>query len=147
MKLVRWVLISATALGVAACSSGPVKRINPPTASIQELAVLPDGSWSLTLRVQNFSTVPMTFSAISGSLRVDGAEAGDLNLSSDLDVVGERAETVRTTLRPKAPLAAGRNVSYALKGRIEARAPKSQSFEFDHSSQLSPVPGVPNTWR
>lgn len=147
MKPVRWMLVVAVVLGLVACGHGPVKRINPPSASIQELAVQADGSWSIALRLQNFSTVPMTFSSVRSQLRIDGDDAGELVLHPDIDIVGENAEVVRATLRPSTPLVAGNSFAYTLKGRIEASAPKSQGFDFDHSSRLSPVPGIPNTWR
>ena len=52
-------------LALAACSGGLVRRVSPPAASIQQLTVNADGSWSVDLRLQNYSSIPMRF---------DGAE-------------------------------------------------------------------------
>ena len=62
--------IAMLALTLASCGGGGmVKRINPPAASVQQLRVADDGSWSLVLRINNFSTVPMTcFSVTSVAL-------------------------------------------------------------------------------
>lgn len=147
MRPIWWVLSIVVAALVPGCSSGPVKRINPPSASIQELAIQTDGTWRLTLRVQNFSTVPMTFSQLRSSVAVDGTDVGNIQVDPAIEIVGENADVVIATLRTSAKLGIGRNVAYTLKGRIEASAPKAQGFDFEYSSRLSPVPGIPNTWR
>ena len=46
------VVFLATAL-LAACSGGPVRRVSEPAASIQQLTVKANGSWSVDLRLQN----------------------------------------------------------------------------------------------
>ena len=147
MKRAFGLLVFVVVLMLVACSTGPVKRIFPPSASIQELAVQADGSWQLTLRVQNFSTVPMTFAKITAKVMIDGVDVGDIVVSPNVDIVGESADVVRGTLRSSAKLASGKAIGYTLKGTIEVSEPNSKSFEFDHTSRLSPVPGIANTWR
>lgn len=147
MKRAFGLLVCVAMVLLAACSTGPVKRIFPPSASIQELAVQADGSWQIVLRVQNFSTVPMTFAKITSTLMVDGVDVGEIDISPDVDIVGESADVVRGTLRSSARLAGGKGIAYTLKGKIDVSAPNSKSFEFEYSSRLSPVPGIANTWR
>ena len=61
MKPILSLFVLCATLSLAACGSGPAKRVSAPTASVQELAVQADGSWRLLVRVQNFSNVSMTF--------------------------------------------------------------------------------------
>src|SRR3546814_2748340 len=71
-------LATAAALLLAACSSGPVRRVFEPSASIQQLTVRADGSWSVDLRLQNYSSIPMRFGAISLDMKLGDPEAGTL---------------------------------------------------------------------
>ena len=61
-RLLAWLLVLAV---LGACSRsgnlGMIRRVNPPVASVQQLALRADGSWHLVLRLHNFSTVPMRF--------------------------------------------------------------------------------------
>ncbi len=76
-SLVRFTFVLASLALLAACGGGkPVRRINPPALSIQQLAVQADGRWLLELRVQNFSTVPMRFDTFEAGLEIEGANAG-----------------------------------------------------------------------
>ena len=147
MKRAFGLLVCVVVVLLVACSTGPVKRIFPPSASIQELSVQADGSWQIVVRVQNFSTVPMTFAKITAMLMIDGVDVGEIDVSPNVDIVGESADAVRGTLRSSAKLASGKAIGYALKGTIEVSEPSSKRFDFDHSSRLSPVPGIANTWR
>ena len=59
-------LLALFAFGIAATLSacgggGPVKRVSEPQVGIQQLTVKADGSWSVDLRIDNFSSVPMRF--------------------------------------------------------------------------------------
>lgn len=131
---------------LTACSSGPVKRIHPSTASIQQLSVQADGSWKLELRIQNFSTVPMRYGALNATLTVAGANVGEIAIAPDIDIVGNGGDVVTATLRPSGKLPASGDFAYTLKGRIDTSEPK-ESFPFERSSRLSPVPGVADTYR
>ncbi len=130
---------------LAACASGPAKRIHPSTANIQQLSLQPDGQWRIDLRIQNFSTVPMRYGSVKATLKIDGADVGEIALDPAVDVVANGAEVVSTTLKASAKLPSG-DFAYTLKGRIETSEPK-HGFDFERSSRLSPVPGVADTWR
>lgn len=141
------VLASVAVLLLAACSQGPVRRVSPPTASVQELAVQPDGTWKLLIRVQNFSNVPMTFSHMGATLEINGQAAGELDYTLDLDVPGEFADVLTLDMSPAPGTHLGDSeLSYRLHGVIESSEPPG-SFDFERKSRLSPTPGLPGTWR
>jgi len=140
---------------VAACGGGTgglPKRINPPSASVQQMRVLPDGRWELELRVQNYSTVPMTFGTIEAQMQVQEINAGSLYVPVNLEIPGQNADVVHATVSPTSgarealKAAPGSGVAYKLTGSIQITAPDKR-FNFDHASRLDPVPGVPNTYR
>ena len=146
MSLHRLSVPLALGILLAACGGGPVRKVHPSTASIQQLAVQADGSWKLSLRIQNYSTFSMHFSAIDAALSVDGKEVGTLKVAPDIDIVGNTGDVVDATFRPTTKVSFGTDIGYTLKGTIETSEPK-ESFEFDTASRLTPVPGVPDTYR
>ena len=127
MTLRHFIAALAVAMLLAGCGSGPVRRITPSQVSIQELAVQPGGQWKLTLRIQNYSTVPMTYASLHGTLHVAGADVVD------------------ATVHASAALPSG-DIDYRIEGTIATAEPKEE-FKFNRSSRLSPAPGLPNTWR
>lgn len=143
------------ALTLAACSSGPRKRIFPPTASIQELHVTAEGQWRVQLRIQSFSNVPHTVSALSARLRVGGVEAAILQLAPELTIGPQNAEVEELLLTPSADAAArvsaaldaGRSVTYALDGTLTSTAPDKRRDDFTFEGQLWPQPGLPGVLR
>jgi hypothetical protein len=151
VKILALVLLAAL---LAACASGPPKRVFPPQASLQELRVQPDGSWSANIRIQNFSTVPMRFSRLDATLTIDGREAARFSLDPGFSVGPGSNELVTHVFQPSdaaratvdAALANRRNVRYALSGRIAASEPKTD-HPFDYQSGLDPVPGLAGVLR
>lgn len=149
-------LLLAAALVLAACG-GPVRRVSPPAASIQQLTVAADGRWTVDLRLNNYSSVPMRFDRVSLALSIDGESAGTLEGTPALTIGPESADVATLALAPSAAarlrvadaLASRRGVQYALAGRVDAVADgsASRSFEIDRSSALSPVPGLPGIMR
>ena len=135
------------AVVLLACGGGPVKRISPPTASMQQLALQADGNWRLLLRVQNFSNVEMTFSNLEATLEVDGRSVGELNLGMNLDIPGSSADVVETTFKPAAGSSLPKSdFAYFLHGTIRSSEPDGK-YKFERNSRLSPAPGLANTWR
>jgi hypothetical protein len=148
-------LAAITVLALAACGSGgPPKRIYPPKASVQELVAGANGEWTLKIRIENFSTVPMTFSAVDADLTVADQAAGHVSAHTDLSIGPESADVVSTHLAPAAggkiavanALALRRAVRYKLHGTITSSEPQRE-FDFDFDSALSPVPGLDGTLR
>jgi len=151
-------LFLATAL-VSACSgSGPVRRVSEPTASIQQLSVGMDGNWTLDIRLQNFSSIPMQFAAVAMTIQIDGVDAGELRANPALTIGPESADVVSIPLQPAAnarltladALAARRGIRYRLHGSVDASPHdrvKPRSYELRHNSTLNPVPGLPGVLR
>lgn len=147
MKLRCWVPIVLTSILLASCGSSQVKRVSPPTASVQELVIRADGSWHLRMRLQNFSNMPMTFSRIDAELEVADQAVGSIKLPFNLDIPGESADVFEASLTPKSgnQVPTG-NFSYRLHGTISSSEPNG-NFKFERKSRLSPAPGLANTWR
>ena len=99
-RITKTVLVIAFLALLAACSSGPKKRINPPRASIQQLAVQADGSWQLSVRLQNFSSVSTAFSNVSAKLVIGGQDAGTFTLQPGISIGPESADVVMAKLAP-----------------------------------------------
>lgn len=132
------------------CAHGPKVRINPPTATLQELAVQADGHWQLQLRLQNYSTVPTTFATIHARLVVGGQDAGEINATPDITIGPESADAIPVSLVPTlaaktivaAALASGQPASYSLEGEISSSQPKKRVDKFHFDSSLNPAPGL-----
>ena len=147
--------VAAALLG--ACSSGPVRRVSEPAARIQQLTVKPDGNWSVDVRIENFSSVPMRFDRIDLALTVSAYAAGQLAAQPAISIGPESADVQTVQLKPSAEakiavadaLAAGRTVDYALRGTLLATPSEKgeRSFDIEHSSTLSPAPGLPGVLR
>jgi hypothetical protein len=141
-------------VALAACGGrGEIKRINPPLASVQQLAAQADGRWQVELRLHNQSTVAMHFATIELQLVVEGEGAGSVFVHPELDIPGQYADVVSATLTPSASArtalanASGSgSIGYALTGTVTTTDPDKR-FDIDTTSRLSPVPGRPDTYR
>jgi len=138
---------------LAGCGGGPVKRVNPPIASIQQLSVQPDGTWKLDVRIQNFSTVPMTFSTLEAALEIDDHPGAQIFAHPNLDIPGNSADVTNFTVTgtPAGNTAlktaiSSTGVGYRITGKITSTEP-AKTFDLRFESRLSPVPGLPGTWR
>ena len=144
-------------LALAACSSGLVRRVSPPAASIQQLTVNADGNWSVDLRLQNYSSIPMRFTSVGLAITVSDQAAGTLQGAPQISIGPESADVVTLPFKPTAEarmvvadaLAGRRPMAYALKGKIEAipEEAKSRTFEIDARNVLNPVPGLDGVLR
>jgi hypothetical protein len=149
----RCCALAILALLLAACAGEPRRNIFPPKASIQQLALRADGSWTLQLRLQNFSEAAMTFAKIEAKIEIAGVEAGRVNVAPAIRVSPASADLFETGLVPMpaaaakvAALRADDNVRYRISGRIATREP-SGDYEFSYESRLSPVPGLAGVLR
>lgn len=152
------VLAAVAIVLAAACSSGPVRRISEPAASIQQLEVQADGRWLVSLRLQNYSSVPMRFEAVDIKVMVGGQAAGALQHRPGLEIGPESADVVPVEMQPEPAarmlladaLAGNRRVDYEFDGTIDA-APadrgSSRSYKVKRKSALSPTPGLPGVLR
>ena len=135
---------------LAACSNNGVRRqINPPGASIQQLAVQPDGTWQLTVRLQNFSNVSTTFASLTGKLLIASEDAGSFSAAPGIGIGPESADVVIANLSPAlgaklqvaAALATAQPVAYTLSGEVVTSEPKGR-HDFTYTSTLTPAPGL-----
>ena len=147
-------LIAAAALTLLAGCAPPPHPINPPSASIQQLDILPDGRWKVQIRIENFSDKTQHYTTIKADLRVSGIAAADITMNPDLDVPGYNADIVETIFAPSADLTRSFSMDvrqpsgapYELHGTITIPA-AGKDFKFEHHSRLSAVPGIPNEYR
>ena len=155
MRPTRLLTLLALVVVVAGCSTGgPRREINPPRASLQELAVQADGQWRLSVRLQNFSNVATTFVDVDAALDVGGQPAGTVRAQPALIVGPSSAEVITVVLAPSAAaktavassLAGKRGVRYRLAGKIRTQDPNGR-HDFEYDSTLDPVPGLDGVLR
>lgn len=155
----RWGLASLLLFStlLAACSSGPIKRVSKPAASIQQLTVNANGTWSVDLRLQNYSSMPMRFTNVSLAITAGDQAAGTLAAAPQISIGPESADVVTLPFTPTVEarmviadaLAGRRPMGYALKGKLDATPEegKSRSFDIDAKNTLNPVPGLDGVLR
>jgi hypothetical protein len=154
----RWLAAGMVAmLLLAGCASGPVRRVSEPAVGIQQLTVRSDGNWTVEVRINNFSSIPMRFDALDLKLGIAGQDAGSLSAQPALDIGPESADVVTVQLKPQAmarlqvanALASGQGIAYSLSGKVHATPEKAKARDFDvkRESSLSPVPGIPGALR
>jgi len=147
-------LLVATALLLLAACGPPLHPINPPSASIQQVDILPDGRWKVQIRIENFSDKTQHYTTFKAELRVSGLSAADLSLNPELDIPGDNADIVETVVTPSPDLTRAfaadvkqpNGAPYELKGTITIPA-AGKDFKFEHKSRLSAVPGIANQYR
>lgn len=150
-------LALACAIATLAGCGSMATKLQPPTASIQQLTVQSDSQWAVVVRFQNYSyDTGMHVYAIDASLSLNGKLAGHVAISPALDIPAMDADIATATFKPDAAgaaaLAAGKRnaIAYTLKGSLsvgKGTRGKPQPFKLDGSGFISPVPGVSNIWR
>lgn len=148
--------VALTALLSACGGGGMIKRVSEPAVGIQQLTVQADGTWSVDLRIDNFSSVPMTFDTVSLAIKIGDEDAGTLTASPALPVGPESADIATIKLTPTSAariamadaLASRQTISYSLDGTVGASADgRQRSFQLERRNQLNPVPGLPGVLR
>lgn len=157
MRGMRWTVWLVCVALLAACASGPVRRVSEPSARIQQLTVKADGSWTVDLRIENFSSINMRFDAVQLTLKLAGADAGAVTAQPALTIGPESADVVSVAVTPTVAaklavadaLAGNRGVDYTLAGDVTATPDEQRQREFriERSSALSPAPGLPGVLR
>lgn len=142
---------------LSACGDGKIRRVSEPAASIQQLTVHADGRWTLDIRLQNYSSIPMRFNSLNVAMTVADQNAGTLQGAPQLSVGPESADVVSLPFSPSSgarivvadALAGRRTMPYTLKGKIDAvpEEGKVRSFDLDTRDTLSPVPGLDGVLR
>jgi hypothetical protein len=160
MRLLRWITpVLLLALGLAAC--GPQKKsVYPPTLSIQQLVARPDGQWQLTVRIQNNSYGEMDFKSLDGQLQIAELLPIRLHATFERDIPALAGDVIQLEVLPTAPMNAAlqaiagkgssSSLAYRINGSTSARPEQEKlprDFDFSGNDWLSPVPGIPNTYR
>jgi hypothetical protein len=157
MKRLAYTVVTATCLLLVACASGPSRRVSDPAANIQQLTMRADGSWSLDVRIDNFSNVPMRFDGIRLAMVAGGVPAGTIEGNAGLSIGPESADIATIVLAPSSAakivmadaLARKVELAYSLDGTIDAglETGKLRSYPIKRSNTLAPVPGLPGVLR
>jgi hypothetical protein len=157
MKRAAMIALVALSLIIGACASGPPRRVSEPAVNLQQLTVRADGSWSVDVRIDNFSSVPMRFDSLSFALTIGAQPAGTLQAAPALTIGPEAADVATLTLVPSSSarivvadaLARRGSVDYELKGRLAAAADKAgiRNYDVERKNALSTVPGLPGVMR
>lgn len=157
----RLLVVALASLLLAACSasggrtqSGLIKRVNPPSASIEWLAAGAPGAVRVSVRLQNFSTIPTRYGRVEATVELDGAAAGRLAFDAGIEIPGLNSDVVGAEFVPypsarerlDAAAAAGRAIAYRLEGTIATTQP-GDTWKFTFDSRLNPVPGRPGEFR
>jgi hypothetical protein len=159
--MTRFPMMSATLLTacllLAACGTGPVRRVSEPAVDVQQLTVRADGSWSVDLRINNFSNVPMRFDRIDLAMTLGEQPAGTLQGQPGLSIGPQSADVATLALVPSPAakiavadaLVRNGSVAYTLKGTVDAAAEDSRvrSYDIQRNNSLSAVPGIAGTLR
>ena len=142
---------------LAGCGSGPVRRVSEPAASLQQVTVRADGRWDVEVRLQNFSSVPMQFTATNLSIAFDNGAAASVQAQPQISIGPESADVFSAIVTPQAAgrariataLADGRGLNYTLSGSLDASPEngRSRNYKIERSSALTPVPGLPGVLR
>lgn len=154
----RLALLLPLALLLSAC--GPTRHVFPPDAAIQQLQLTPAGQWQISVRINNYSyDTEVHFLRLDASLTVGTDVAGSLAAPLKLTIAARSADVTELQLTPTAAAAkalaalgnnGSRSLAYHLKGTITVGDDKGggrREFPLDHNDYLSPVPGVPGTYR
>lgn len=158
-RLLRCLVLVALAAALVACGA-PRKSVFPPTLSVQQMQVLPNGAWRLTVRIQNNSYGGMNFRSVDGELKLAELVPVRLHARFDLDIPAFAGDITRVTVLPTPEMSqalaaaaakgSGGSVPYSVVGRASAKPEQedqARDFEFHGNDWLSPVPGIANTWR
>ena len=146
-RLLRSFLLLLLAVGLLACGP-PKKSVFPPTVSIQQLQVLPNGRWQLTVRIQNNSYGEMDFNSLEGQLQIAALIPIRLHGTFVLDVLPTPAMT--QALQAIASKGSAGSLAYRVSGSTNAKPEQekqTRDFNFSGNDWLSPVPGIANTYR
>lgn len=158
-RLLPSLLVLLLASVLAACGVQH-KSVYPPGVSIQQLVVLADGQWRLTLRVQNNSYDGVNFTTLDGELGIGKETPILLRARFNRDIPALSGDVVDVDVLPtpamaKALAAVGAQGSagtlqYRLAGSMTGQPEqdkKPRELAFHGSNVLSPVPGIAHTFR
>lgn len=164
LRLLRCLALLALVAALAAC--GPARTsVFPPTLSLQQMQVQPNGLWRLTVRIQNNSYGGMDFKSIDGTLQVADGIPVRLHGSFDRDIPAFAGDVTTLDVLPTPAMSSALaavaakgsagSLPYTMAGTVHclpdlADRPDDKNprdFPFQHRDALSPVPGIAHTFR
>ncbi|HUA80053.1 MAG TPA: hypothetical protein VL997_06755 [Dyella sp.] len=158
--------LALVALAALLTACGPQRQsVFPPTVTIQQMRVQPDGAWQLTVRFQNNSYTGMNYQSIEGQMQIAQGIPVRVHAAFDLDVPSFAGDVVQVDVLPTpamtqalqavTPKGSAGQLAYTLRGVVHCTPnledhpdnKNPRDFPFTSNSFLSPVPGVSNTYR
>lgn len=154
MRLPIFLLALANAALLASCAGGPPARFNPPQASLQELQRMPDGQWRAHVRLRNFSTGSVEFSALTLKLRIQDGEWASAGSTESVKIGGNNAEilvmavpfTQATVQELDQRLEKSQPIRYSLSGTVRSTDP-GRNNDLQYEGRLNPMPGLDGVFR
>jgi hypothetical protein len=162
-SILRTTFFRAATLAVVAllAACGPAKKsVFPPAVTLQEVSAKPGGPWRVVLRLRNNSYGGMSFDSFRGTLRVGELGGVLMDAKIDQDIPSFAADVTTITLLPTPEMSraladlatkgSGGALPYAIDGSVNATPEKekeSRTFDVHGKNWLSPVPGIPDTYR
>jgi hypothetical protein len=162
-SILRTTMFRAATIAIVAllAACGPARKsVFPPAVTLQEVSAKPGGPWHVVLRLRNNSYGGMSFASFRGTLRVGGLGGVILDSKIDQDIPSFAADVTTITLLPTPEMAkaladlAAKGSSgalpYTIDGNVTAtpeKEDKPRDFEVHGKNWLSPVPGIPDTYR
>ncbi|HET6587627.1 MAG TPA: hypothetical protein VFG67_07655 [Oleiagrimonas sp.] len=159
-RLLSWIIPAMLLVVLTGCSSTPRRSMFPPTLSIQQLHVQPNGQWHMQVRILNNSYGSMEFRALHLTMLINNQPATQIDTSFKLDIPALSADVTDVDIAPsaaaRAALAAiadkgsSSALAYTLKGKASAIPEHQDSprdYDVDSHDWLSAVPGIADTYR
>lgn len=159
-RLLSWIIPVMLLIVLAGCSSTPRRSMFPPTLSIQQLHVQPNGHWRMQVRILNNSYGSMEFRELHLTMLINNQPATQIDTRFKLDIPALSADVTEVDMMPSA---AARNalaaiagkgsagsLAYTLKGTASAipeHRDSPRDFDVDSHDWLSAVPGIADTYR
>lgn len=158
-RLLQWTLPALLMVALAGCGP-PRKSMFPPTVSVQQLHVLPNGHWQMQVRILNNSYGGMDFRRLQLTMHINDQPAARIDTRIDLDIGALSADITQVDVTPSAAAAtalaaiaakgSAGGLAYTLTGTAMAvpeHRDSPRDFEVDSQDWLSAVPGIANTYR
>ncbi len=139
-------IVLLLAVFLTACGGGPPKRIFAPDVRIQQLHFVSPDRVELSVRIQNYSTVPMHFTRIDGELILGDGRNIKLDIAPNLQTLPGSAEVFKHQVNVINVNPAATAIRYKVSGIIYVSEPKGQ-HDFVYESVLTPTPGLAGTYR